>query len=94
MWVDNSHVGGVFMPASVTIHGSDHPIVDTGPEAPRSITFSNLNLDGDTLDFKVNRNQHLWVFLSEVQFQGTPEPASLAALGIGAASLLRRRRKA
>lgn len=60
----------------------------------RTWTISNLSLaQGGTLDAYVQGNGSFGNTMTKFSVQAVPEPASMAALGIGALGLLRRRRK-
>jgi hypothetical protein len=91
---DSDGAGGVNLPDAVVINGISYD-VDQGAAGtePKILTFSNLGFSGEALDVKFV-SSNAWVFVSEVTFEGSvvPEPASLAALGIGAIALIRRRR--
>lgn len=71
-----------------------------GSSGTQTLTSSNLHtlIDGANyvrLSLTRNTSTPSWVLLQEVKFTGlaVPEPTSLAVLGIGAAALLRRRKK-
>ena len=91
---DSDGAGGVNLPDTVVINGVTYD-VDQGASGtePKALTFSNLGFSGEALDVEFIHS-NAWIFVSEVTFEGSvvPEPASLAALGIGAIALIRRKR--
>lgn len=88
--------GGVNLPDAVVINGISYDVDETAAGTnPKILTFSNLNFVGDALDIEFV-SSNAWVFVSEVQFDGrpVPEPASMAALGLGVLALVHRKRSA
>ena len=66
----------------------------TGTDQPFSFSF--VASKGDTVDFVVGADAHGYTFDTtplSATIKATPEPTSLAALGLGAVALLRRRRR-
>jgi hypothetical protein len=54
---------------------------------PNVLIYSGLGLKGDTLDLTLNRS-NIWVFCSEVQFEGTPIPLPPAFVLLGSGVLV------
>jgi hypothetical protein len=91
LFVDNSGVGGVSAPSSISISDGMHsqlfPVIAPAPGNPIEITLdvSAIGLTGDAVSVTLNRAD-VWVFAQEIQFENTsavPEPASLTLSGIG-----------
>ena len=96
---DANGTGGVSTPGSVTIDGTNYAIADPAGAAPFAVTISGLGFTGSTLDIQLFEGTGTWVFVSEIEFAGesvvsTPEPGSLALLGIGLGLFVLRRRTA
>jgi len=102
--LDDSDVGGVSAPASITVSDGTtsmtFPVTDPGFQQPpflASLDVSGLGLSGDTIMVTLHRN-NLWVFADEISFVGTtvaepvPEPATvtLCTLGVLGLALVRR----
>jgi hypothetical protein len=102
--VDNSFVGGVSAPESITVSdgvNSGTFAVATGtPSSPfwAYLNVSSLGLSGSTIYVTLTRGNE-WVFSDEIQFSGVavPEPSSLVIVGcsgvVGLGLVLRRARK-
>lgn len=97
IFVDNSvNVGGVGGPANVLLDGAlfGNPVARVNGTTA-ALTF-DLNFTGDSLDVQLLRSSP-WVFVSEVEFQGTvvavPLPATVFLFGLGMAGLAWSRRK-
>src|SRR5271165_2432999 len=98
VWVDNAiGFGGVYLPASVSVDGTDFPIApDNSNSAPRGYTFNGLDITGTSVDVQFFQTAgYPWVMVGEVSFDGStvPEPASMALLAAGLAGLGLIRRK-
>ena len=102
LYVDNSHVGGVFAPSDVVINGTSYANPGwASASAPQLIDLAGLNLAGDSVTVQLTNPTIYWVFMSEAQFFGdnapaVPEPETYALLlaGLGAVAMAARRRKA
>jgi hypothetical protein len=76
-----------------TLWGTDHigtdilPAIGTGPGSPGFVP----PLTGDHYTFWIQQTGDLTAYT--LDFQAVPEPTTLAALGLGAAALLRKRRR-
>jgi PEP-CTERM motif len=89
VWVDNAlGYGGVSLPSSVAIDGTDFPIApDNSNPAPRGYTFSSLDITGSSVNVQFFQS-NAWVMVVEVSFSsGVPEPATWAMMLIGFAGL-------
>lgn len=85
--------GGVSLPDAVRINGTLFDVdQNMAGREPKALVFSGLGLNTDTVDVQFIRSNR-WVFVSEVTFSAVPEPGTIAALGLGALMLLRRRRR-
>ena len=88
LYVDNSNVGGVGAPASITIDGTAYtPTVSAISATSEELTVSGLSLTGSAITVEPNAGVQPWIFLSEVQFDGVggavPEPSTWAMLLLG-----------
>ena len=87
IWASNSRTGGVALPSSIAIGGSNFVIApDLGNTSPRALVFSALNFTGSSLTVQLNQSASPWVIIGEVSFDGSsggaiPEPASLVLVG-------------
>lgn len=103
---DANGYGGVWTPNSISLWDDAVSLgsmflADPVSAAPGSFTwnFGGSGLSVTTLQMDIGRRNGGWVFLSEVSFddgQAVPEPAGMALVGAGLASLafLRRRKDA
>lgn len=90
MYVDNSNVGGVGAPASITIDGGMYvPTATPISASALELTVGGLSLSGSTITVTPNGGSQPWIFVSEVQFVGStvPEPSTWASLLVGFAAL-------
>ena len=98
--LDNSIYGGVEGPAGILIDGVSQRYTNPTPGTAGFVTFSGLNLAGDTHTVQFQQTPGRWVFVSEVQFDGAlsavPEPATWAmfVLGFGMVGSAVRQRRA
>lgn len=94
---DSNGAGGVSAPASVTVDGTNFPIVDPLGSAPFAFVANGLSFTGNDLVVSITRS-NAWVFLSEVEFNAAPipEPETYAMLlaGLGLLGFVARSRKA
>ncbi len=86
LYVDNTDVGGVIAPSSITIDGTTYVPTAT-PISPyaEELTVSGLSLSGSTITVQPNAGSQPWIFVSEVQFNGStvPEPSTWAMMLLG-----------
>jgi hypothetical protein len=89
LFVDNSNVGGVGAPSSITIDGVTYaPTVSSISAYAEELTVSGLSLTGSTITVQPNVGAQPWIFVSEVQFfSATPEPSTWAMMLLGFAGL-------
>jgi hypothetical protein len=94
IYVDDSNgSGGVMVPAgaNITMGGANlnFSITDPSTSHPIAVTFSGLNLTGNSLGLTLNRRAS-WIMLSEVAFEGSviPEPSTFLMLGAGLLGLI------
>lgn len=95
LYLDDSQVGGVLAPLSVTIGSQTYPITDPPGTAPFAFTISNLGFVGSNLALTINRNDR-WSFASEIQFLSpVPEPSvgQMLAIGLLTVVVVARRRR-
>jgi hypothetical protein len=96
LYVDNSTIGGIGAPDSVTINGT--PYTDAGwagMTGPQTIDITGLALSGSDITLAIDRSSDpnlFWLFVSEAQFLGpspaaTPLPAAWSMMLIGMAGL-------
>ena len=96
LYVDNSDIGGVGAPGSITIDGTNYnPVVTAISTYAEELTVSGLSLPGNGITVQPIAGIEPWIFVSEVQFSGVPEPATWTLLlvglvGLGAAMRTRR----
>jgi hypothetical protein len=102
LYVDNSHVGGVYAPDAVFVDGVSYANPSWSQASPpQLIDLTGLNLHGTSVTVTLHNFYDVvnWVFLSEAQFFGSaspvPEASSLAMMlgGVSLLSLLARRRR-
>lgn len=99
VWVDNTHLGGVALPATVVINGNIFNIADDNVnQGPRGYTFAvNLNTNAVDVQF-TQRSGFQWLMVGEVGFDGEtgteiPEPGTWTMmLGSGCLLLWKRLR--
>ena len=94
-YVDDSYgAGGVDEPSSFTIAGTDYFVTDPVGSDPTSYSFSGLGITTEELEVTIWRS-NAWIFMSEVEFEGTPipEPATMLLLSSGLIGLAGFRRK-
>ena len=98
---DSDGFGGVSVPSSVDIglEGGVYTnflLADPTGSSPASFTFAGLGLTGSAFDVVFN-NSNMWVFVSEVTFDGgltaVPEPATTTLVLSGLAAMAARRRR-
>ena len=89
LYVDNSNVGGVGAPSSITIDGTTYaPTVTSISAYAEELTVSGLSLTGSTITVQPNVGSEPWIFVSEAQFFSTvPETSTWAMLLLGFAGL-------
>ena len=90
---DSNGAGGVAPPISVRIEAAGYDetfqVADPPSGAPFSVTYDNLSLTGP-VDITLTR-QNAWIFLSEVEFDGTvPAPAPMVVAALALLALRRR----
>jgi hypothetical protein len=102
LYVDNSHVGGVYAPDAVIVDGASYANPAwSGASPPQLIDLTGLSVQGSSVTVTLQNHYATggWVFLSEAQFFGSaspvPEPGSLAMMlgGVSLMSLVARRRR-
>jgi len=98
LFVDNSNVGGVSAPNSVSIGSATFAnSLYLTPSQPTVLDFSGLGLHSDSVTVSMNY-ANAWIFLSEAQFftSSVPEAGNAAMLlgGLGLLGLIARRRRA
>ncbi|MCI0494160.1 PEP-CTERM sorting domain-containing protein [candidate division KSB1 bacterium] len=94
IYVDDANgYGGVMVPAGANISmggaNLNFSITDPFTSHPIAVTFSGLNLTGNSLGLTLNRRAS-WIMLSEVAFEGSviPEPSTFLMLGAGLLGLI------
>jgi hypothetical protein len=102
LYVDNSHVGGVYAPDAVIVDGSSFANAAWASASyPELIDLTGLAVHGNSVDVTLHNfssGSGSWVFLSEAQFFGTsavPEAGNLAMMlgGLSLFAFLARRRR-
>ena len=101
IYLDNTGIGGVLAPAEIRI---DNEVkLYTPPVGVGLVNINALNLVGNTHTIQLKQASGAWVFVSEIQFYGTPgavvssapEPGTwslmIAGFGLAGAALRRRR---
>lgn len=78
---------GSLLSQSITLQSSD-------PLAVQSFLFTPASATSATLVFESLGGDNLGLLLDDVKIEAVPEPASMAALGLGALGLLKRRKRA
>jgi hypothetical protein len=89
-YVDNTDVGGVIAPSSITIDGTTYAPTATPISAyAEELTISGLSLTGSAINIQPNAGSQPWIFVSEAQFfgSGVPEPSTWAMMLLGFAGL-------
>jgi len=90
-WVDWKNQFGVIRQGGVHFWALDTPTIDLSPYldgTTKNLTFTVIN------DATPNSSSSAWLDNVSIQAQPVPEPATTAAFGLGAAAMLRRRRRA
>ncbi|HPU16060.1 MAG TPA: PEPxxWA-CTERM sorting domain-containing protein [Polymorphobacter sp.] len=80
--IDNSWVGGVFAPSQVLVDGVSQAFTAPAPGSIGWLDIGGLNLTGNSHTVQFVQSSG-WVFVSEVQFNAVPEPASWALMIVG-----------
>lgn len=75
----------------VGFEAPDHRGLQPGQQ--RLFTFSTVTGGAEALGVKLNLENCKTIFVSTCDTQAVPEPATMAALGIGALGMIRRRRQ-
>ena len=95
---DSNGAGGVSAPSGVIVDGTSFAIAEPAGSAPFAFTASGFSFNGTDLVVTLQR-KNSWVFLSEVEFNGTtaavaePETYALMVAGLGAIAIIARRRR-
>jgi len=94
LFLDNVPNCGVYLPASVTVGTGATTTTyavnsNQSVSMPTAITFSDLDLVGNSFTLTLNRlNNNGYIFLSEVEFDGTPVPEPDTLLLVGPVLLI------
>lgn len=94
--MDNSQYGGVFAPAAIWIDGVNKSFTAPTPGSVGSVSFTGLNLSGNSHTIEFQQQTGTWTFVSEISFAGAvPEPETYVMLlaGLGLLGSVARRRK-
>jgi hypothetical protein len=88
LFVDNSNIGGVGAPGTITIDGTTYtPTVTAISATSEKLTVSGLSLLGGVITVQPNRvGPEPWIFVSEAQFagvSGVPEASTWAMMLLG-----------
>jgi hypothetical protein len=91
VYLDNTHIGGVYAPSAILIDGISRSFTAPAVGSVGPVDFTALGLTGGSHTIQLNQDAGRWVFVSEISFAGAaaevPEPAPLALVALGLAGL-------